>query len=222
MAAHFLTPPDLAFTHVYNPAPGGDRRTLLLLHGNGGNEREMLGLAKLLLPTAGVLSPRGQVTGRGGLSFFKRLQPDVYDMEDLPRRAAQLAAFVSAASERYGFDPGRVVAVGVADGANMASTLLLAWPDVLAGAVLFRGAVPLMPDRMPKLPATPVLVSNGRHDRVAAPLDTEQLVALLRVAGADVSLVWQQAAQQLTNGDVEQAKAWLTSCGSLRNPEQTS
>ena len=213
---------DLSFTHLYQPATRGDRRTLLLLHGLGGDERNVLTLGRLLRPTAGILSPRGQVHDRGRLRFFKRLQEDVYDMEDLPRRAAQLAAFVAAAAERYRFDAEELVAVGLGEGANMASTLLLACPDTLSGAILFRGAVPLMPERMPRLPGTPVLVSNGRRDRVAAPLDTEQLVALLRIAGADVSVAWQQAAQQLTNADVEQAKAWLTSCGMRRSPARTS
>lgn len=213
---------DLSFTHIYQPASQGNRRTLLLLHDVGADERDMLTLGRLLQPTAGLLSLRGQVQDRGKLRFFKRLQDQVYDMEDLPRRAASLAAFVADAAERYRFDAKEVVAVGRAEGANMASTLLLAWPDTLAGAVLFRGAVPLMPERMPRLPATPVFVSNGRHDRVAAPLDTEQLVALLRVAGADVTLAWQQAAQQLTQNDVEQAKVWLTSCGTRRSPARTS
>jgi predicted esterase len=213
---------DLSFIHVYEPAPGADRRTLLLLHGVGGDERDLLALARLLQPTAGVLSPRGQVEDRGMLRFFKRMPQGVYDMEDLPRRAAQLSAFVAAAAAHYRFDAHEVMAVGFAEGANIASTMLLACPETLAGAVLFRGAVPMMPDRMPKLPGTPILVSNGRHDRVTAPEDTSQLAALLRAAGADVTVVLQQAAHQLTHADVEQARAWLTSCGPRRSPARTS
>lgn len=213
---------DLSFTHVYQPAPGTDRRTLLLLHGIGGDERDMLSLARLLQPTAGVLSPRGQVEDRGMLRFFKRLTQTVYDLEDLPRRAAQLASFVAAAAAHYQFDAREVMAVGFAEGAIFAATVLLSWPETLAGAVLFRGDVPMMPERMPKLPGTPVLVSNGRFDRITAPEDTRHLVALLRAAGADVTVLLHQAAHQLTQADVEQARDWLTSCGPRRNPVRTS
>lgn len=213
---------ELSFTHVYQPAPGADRRTLLLLHGVGGDERDLLSLARLLQPTAGVLSPRGQVEDHGMLRFFKRLPQGVYDLEDLARRAAQLAAFVGAAAAHYRFDAREVMAVGFAEGANIASTMLLAWPDTLAGAVLFRGALPMMPDRMPKLPGTPVFVSNGRQDRITLAEDTDQLAALLRAAGAEVTVVLQQAAHQLTQADVEQARAWLTSCGPRRSPVRMS
>jgi len=220
---------ELFFSHVYQPPPGGDRRTLLLLHSPAGDEIELLPLAQAILPTAGVLSPRGQIDDDGRCRFFRRFPEGPYDLGDLQRRVAQLAAFIAAAAVRYRFDAREVVAIGFSDGAAVASTLLLAWPDTLAGAVLFRGATPGMPSRLPKLPATPVLVANGQydpvvqpHDPVVQPQDTFELAALLRVAGADVSVALQPGAQQIAPADVEEARGWLTSCGRLRSPLRMS
>ena len=210
------------FSHLYQPPPGADRRTLLLLHSPAGNEHELLPLAQAILPTAGVLSPRGQLNDEGRWRFFRRFAEGACDLGDLQRRVAQLAAFVAAASVRYRFDAREVVAVGFSDGATLASTLLLAWPHTLAGAVLFRGAAPGMPARMQKLPATPVLVANGHYDPVVQPEDTLELAALLRVAGADVSVALQPAAQQIVPADVDEARGWLTSCGTLRSPLRMS
>ena len=213
---------ELFFSHVYHSPPGADRRTLLLLHSPAGDEHELLPLAQAILPTAGVLSPPGQFDDDGRWRFFRRFPEGPYDLGDLQRRVAQLAAFVAGAAIRYRFDAREVVAIGFSDGAAAASTLLLAWPDTLAGAVLFRGAAPGMPSRMPKLPATPVLVANGQYDPVVQPEDTHELAALLRVAGADVSVVLQPAAQQIVPADAEEARGWLTSCGTLRSPLRMS
>ena len=210
------------FSHLDHSAPGADRRTLLLLHSPAGDEHELLPLAQALQPTAGILSPRGQIDDQGCSRFFRRLIEGPYDLGDLPRRAAQLATFVAAAATRYRFDSREVVAVGIADGANIASTLMLAWPDTLAGAVLFRGAVPGMPPQLPKLPATPVLLANDDYDPVVTREESAEVAALLRVAGANVTVALQPAAQQLVHADVEQARAWFTLCGSMRSPSRMS
>jgi len=201
---------DLGFVHVFHPAVTPDAPILLLLHGTGGNEHNLVPLKDALMPGAGVLSPRGQVLERGMPRFFRRLAEGVFDTEDLKQRTHELAGFVTRASAHYGFDEGRVVAAGFSNGANIAASLLLLEPETLAGAILFRAMVPLVPDPMPSIPSTPVFVSNGRTDPLVAPAETERLTELLRTAGADVTLAWQQAGHELTAGDVAQARDWLT------------
>lgn len=201
---------DLGFVHVYHPPSTPDAPTLLLLHGTGGNEHDLVPLKDALMPEAGVLSPRGQVLERGMPRFFRRLAEGVFDIDDLKQRTHDLAGFVSRASAKYGFGGDRVVAAGFSNGANIAASLLLLEPATLAGAMLFRAMVPLVPDPMPSIPGTPVLVSNGRADPLVAPAETERLTALLRAAGADVTLAWQHAGHELTEADVAQAREWLT------------
>lgn len=201
---------DLGFVHVYEPPATPDAPILLLLHGTGGNERDLVPLKDAMMPGAGVLSPRGQVLERGMPRFFRRLAEGVFDIDDLRQRTHDLAGFVARASAQYGFSPDRVVAAGFSNGANIAASLLLLEPGTLAGAILFRAMVPLVPDPLPSIPGTPVLVSNGRVDPLVAPAETERLTELLRAAGADVTLAWQPAGHQLTEADVAQARDWLT------------
>ena len=142
--------------------------TLLLLHGTGGNEHDLLPLAAELLPGAGVLSPRGKVLEHGMPRFFRRLAEGVFDLEDLQLRTAELADFVTAAAAHYEFDRARVIAVGFSNGANIAGEPAAAAPGVLRRAVLFRAMVPLVPDPLPSIPRTPVLMSNGRADPIVS------------------------------------------------------
>src|SRR5712691_3642483 len=197
---------DLGFVHTFQAPASTDAATLLLLHGTGGNERDLLPVASMLAPDAGVLSPRGKVLERGMPRFFRRLAEGVFDLEDLRLRTAELADFVTAAAEHYRFDPGRVIAVGFSNGANMAASLLLLRPGALHGAVLFRAMVPLVPDPLPSLPRTPVLVSNGRADPIVAAAETERLMTLLRDASAAVTLAWQAAGHHLVKADVIRAR----------------
>ncbi len=202
-------PGELSFVHRYVPGSVPGAPTLFLLHGTGGDERDMLPLVQHLMPEAGALSPRGKVMERGMPRFFRRLAEGVFDLDDLRVRAHELADFVVAAAGEYHFDPTRVVAVGFSNGANIASAVLLLRPGVLAGAALFRAMVPLVPDSNPALPDTHVLISNGRSDPLVSAAESERLAAMLRTAGADVTLAWQAGGHNLTQGDITTARAWL-------------
>jgi len=205
--------PELSFVHHYQPGKTPGSPTLLLLHGTGGNEQDLVPLAPELMPDAGVLSPRGQVLERGMPRFFRRLAEGVFDLDDLRVRTAELAEFVMAAARHYGFDAARVIAAGFSNGANIAASLVLLRPGALHRAVLFRAMVPLVPDPLPSLPATPVLVSNGRTDPIVPLAETDRLAALLRDAGAQVTLVWQAAGHHLIQEDLIRAREWLGSSG---------
>src|SRR5499433_2520532 len=139
--------PQPYFIHEF--VPGDSDRTLLLLHGTGGSERDLIPLGRELDPNASLLSPRGKVLENGMPRFFRRLAEGVFDLDDLRQRTHDLAAFVAAASEAYQFDPRRVIAVGYSNGANIAASLLLLHPETLAGAVLFHAMVPLIPEKLP-------------------------------------------------------------------------
>jgi phospholipase/carboxylesterase len=199
----------LSFLHVYRPPAAPGAATLLMLHGTGGNEHDLLPMATELLPGAGVLSPRGKILERGMPRFFRRLSEGVFDVEDLKQRTAELADFVAEASEHYRFDASRIFAVGFSNGANIAASLLLLKPGVLKRAVLFRAMVPLVPDPLPTGAASSALISNGRVDPLVPVAETERLAALLGAADVDVSIVWQQAGHQLVHDDIVKAREWL-------------
>jgi phospholipase/carboxylesterase len=201
----------LSFIHRYEPPARPGLPTLLLLHGTGGDENDLLPLGRNLMPDAGMLSPRGKVLEQGMPRFFRRLAEGVFDVEDLHRRTGELAEFVTEASEHYGFDPRRVVAVGFSNGANIAASLLLSRPDVLAGAVLFRAMVPFVPDATAPAGSASVLLSNGASDPLIPAADTERLAGLLRGAGAHVTVERQPAGHHLIERDVSLARTWLAS-----------
>lgn len=201
---------DLGFVHRYVPATDpASRLALLLLHGTGGNESDLLPLGNMLAPGAAHLSPRGKVLERGMPRFFRRIAEGVFDLDDLRLRTVELADFIAVARATYDLADRRLVAVGFSNGANIAASLLLLKPGVLDGAVLFRPMVPLEPSPLPDLTDTRVLIAAGEHDPIAPPKESERLAALLTRAGADVQLNWSPAAHGLVEGDVSAARAWL-------------
>jgi phospholipase/carboxylesterase/glyoxalase family protein len=204
-----MTTPDLGFVHRYVPAHRVDAPTLLLLHGTGGDETDLLPLGEVLAPGAGLLSPRGQVREHGMPRFFRRLVEGVFDLDDLRFRTHELADFVAAAAAAYGFDARRVIAVGYSNGANIAASLLLTHPGVLSAAILFHAQVPLEPQEAPTLVGIPVFLTGGRADPLVRPAETERLAALLREAGADVTLRWQPDGHTLSPREVDEARRWL-------------
>lgn len=199
------------FIDRFVPAPSGpSKRTLLLLHGTGGDENDMIPLGRDLDPTAALLSPRGNVLENGMPRFFRRLAEGIFDEEDVIRRAHELADFVVAAAARYEFDLERVTAVGYSNGANIAAALLLLRPELLAGAVLFRAMVPLSrPPPAAKLAKVRVLLSSGEQDPIVPKENAGRLAAMLRDAGANVRMRFEPAGHALASGDIEAAKEWI-------------
>ena len=201
----------LGFVHVHvPPTDGAETRTMLLLHGTGGNERDLLDLGAAIAPGARLLGVRGQVLESGMPRFFRRLAEGVFDEADLVRRAADLAAFLPAAATAYEFDPEQVVALGYSNGANIAAAVVLLHPGVLSSAILLRSMVPLTPSRPPEPRRTPVLIVNGRVDPIIPQANAERLVTLLQGAGADVTMHWEPTAHGLTPADVVVARTWLS------------
>jgi predicted esterase len=198
------------FVHVFQPPAAPNAPVLLLLHGTGGSEHDLLPLAALLAPGAGVLSPRGKVLERGMPRFFRRLAEGVFDIADLKHRTEELADFITDSAATYKFSTSTLIAVGFSNGANIAGALLLLRPEVLGGAIQFRAMVPFTPDTLPQIPGTPVLISNGRVDPLVSAEETEHLAALLRSAGAAVTVAWQAAGHELTESDITAAREWLT------------
>jgi predicted esterase len=196
------------FIHEF--VPGNSQRSLLLLHGTGGNERDLIQLGRELDPNAALLSPRGKVLENGMPRFFRRLAEGVFDLEDLKNRTNELADFVAAATQHYGFAADKVVAVGYSNGANIAASMLLLRPEILSAAILFRAMVPLVPDKQPKLSSVSVWIGAGTDDPIIPTSETKRLAELLRKGGADVTIRHFPAGHELTPDDVEAARDWLS------------
>jgi phospholipase/carboxylesterase len=184
--------------------------TLLLLHGTGGNEDDLIQVGQMVSPSASLLSPRGKVLENGMPRFFRRLAEGVFDMDDLKFRTKELADFVNEASSVYGFDLDKTIAVGFSNGANIAASLLLSYPETVSGAILFRAMVPFVPGNLPDLSNKKVLLSAGMFDPIVSESLTQSLFDLLEKSRANVTLKWQQSGHNLTESDILYAKEWMS------------
>jgi phospholipase/carboxylesterase len=204
---------------IHRFVPGHSNRTLILLHGTGGTETDLLNFGRALDPAAALLSPRGKVLENGMPRFFRRLAEGVFDEEDLIHRTHELADFISAAAGRYGFKQTGAIAVGYSNGANIAASLLLLRPGTFYGAVLWRAMVPLVPEKLPELKRAPVLLAAGDHDPIIPPENVRRLSALLERAGANVTLAFERAGHGLTEATIETTRQWLVN---LETPRTTA
>jgi phospholipase/carboxylesterase len=200
---------------IHRFVPGTSGRTLVLLHGTGGTESDLLSLGRDLDPDAALLSPRGKVLENGMPRFFRRLAEGVFDKEDLVYRTHELADFIRVAAQKYGFDQRQSVAVGYSNGANVAGSILLLRPETLQGAALLRSMVPLIPENLPELKGAPVLVAAGNFDPIIPVESARELVALLRRSGADVTAFFENASHGLTETTVTTTKRWLKDWGHI-------
>ena len=198
----------LDFIHEF--VPGISNRTLLLLHGTGGNELDLIPLGRELDPNASLLSPRGKVLENGMPRFFRRLAEGVFDVEDLKQRTNELADFVGQATQHYKLAADQVVAVGYSNGANIAASMLLLRPEILHAAILFRAMVPLVPEKLSNLSSVRVWIGAGDQDPIIPESEAQRLAELLRRAGADVTIRFLEGGHEFTRDDVDAAREWLT------------
>lgn len=194
--------------HLYNESTTNNDTTLLLLHGTGGTEHDLLSLAQFINPTANVLSVRGNVLENGMPRFFRRLAEGVFDEADLITRTEELNNFLTKAASDYGFNRDKIIAIGYSNGANIAASLLFHYNNALRGAVLHHPMVPRRNITLPNLSEKNVLITAGKQDPMCPPEESEELHELLQNAGAEVETFWIDGGHQLIQAEVEKAKQW--------------
>lgn len=199
--------PDLGFLHRYIPAADPSRPPLLLLHGTGADENDLIPLGEMLAPGAALLSPRGKVSEDGMARFFRRVEEGVWDIPDFEARTDELADFIAEARAVYHLPP--PVALGFSNGANIGWSLMRRDPDALAGALLLRAALPFDPRPLPELTGFPVLLLSGKDDPLVPSDQPSYFAALLGEAGADVTLEMVPGGHALTQQDLVFAFDWL-------------
>ena len=204
---------DLNFIHRYVPPQNDSKRILLLLHGTGGDEADLLPLGRELDPDAALLSPRGKVLENGAPRFFRRFAEGVFDEQDAISRANELAHFVTAAANRYQFDLEKLVAVGYSNGANVAAVAILLRPESIRSAILFRAMVVLTSPPKTDLRGHRVLISAGSHDPIIPLENAERLKALLQERGAELVFEVQPASHALVRGDLSAGQSFLRFAG---------
>src|SRR6185436_6728172 len=200
-----------SFVHHFEPASDPAARvTLLMLHGTGGNEHDLLPLGQRLAPGAALLSPRGQVLERGMPRFFRRIAEGVFDLDDLRARTEELADWIEVQTRERKIDPSRLVAVGFSNGANIAASLLLMRPAAIAGAVLLSPMVPFEPEQPAKLAGKPVMIVYGRHDPLAPPEQPRRLGEILASSGADVKILETDEGHTIAVTSLGPIREWIT------------
>lgn len=204
------TAPQFAYQHVFEPGTDPAAPPLLLLHGTGGSEHDLLRLGRGISPGSALLSPRGDVSEGGAARFFARLAEGVFDPQEVIRRTQALGDFILAATTHYRIDPLRLIAVGFSNGANIAATLLLLRPETLGGGILLRPMVVLdQPAAQASLAGKRILLCNGTTDPLVPADHPARLAGLLRAGGAEVKLELLPASHALTPQDVAAAQSWL-------------
>jgi phospholipase/carboxylesterase len=195
----------MTLKHIFKK---GSDRVLLLLHGTGGTENDLLPVAEMIDPDASVLSIRGNVSENGMPRFFRRLAEGVFDEKDLIFRTKELHQFLGEAAEKYGFDRQQVIAVGYSNGANIAGSLLFHYEASLKGAILYHPMVPRRGVALPELRSIPVFIGAGKNDPICPASETEELSTLLTEAHAQVEVHWEHQGHQLTHSEVSASKKW--------------
>ncbi|MFT8322976.1 MAG: alpha/beta hydrolase [Bacillus sp. (in: firmicutes)] len=194
--------------HLFKKGTGSTRPTILLLHGTGGNEHDLLSLADIVDPEASVLSVRGNVLENGMPRFFRRLAEGVFDEEDLFFRTKELNEFLDESAEKYRFNRNNMIAIGYSNGANIAASILFHHKGSLKGAILHHPMVPRRGIQLPNLKNLPVFITAGKNDPICSKKESEELKGLLENAGANIELHWENNGHQLTRTEVEAAATW--------------
>jgi phospholipase/carboxylesterase len=201
---------DLGFIHRFVPArDSASGETLLVLHGTGGDENDLIGIGQAVAPGAAILSPRGNVLENGAPRFFRRLSEGVFDPKEVRARADELARFVRSAIFAYRLDAERIFALGYSNGANIASTVMLTEPGILQGSILLRPMLVYEPTEQNDLSGSAVFISAGRMDPIVPTTSVDRLASFFEAAHAEVTLKWQLAGHSLLPSEVREAAEWL-------------
>ncbi|MGK5507702.1 alpha/beta hydrolase [Brevibacillus formosus] len=195
--------------HIFEK--GGDLHapTLVLFHGTGGTEQDLLPLATLVSPKSSILSLRGNVLESGMPRFFKRFSEGVFDEEDLVFRTKEVNEFLNQSAKEYGFDRDNLVAIGYSNGANIIASLLFHYQNVFRGAILHHPMIPLRGIQVPDLSDIPIFIGAGKNDPIGSPRETEELQSLLRDSGAVVRVHWENNGHQLIYDEAKAAASWF-------------
>lgn len=198
--------------HIFQKGKDPSKPTLLLLHGTGGNELDLLPLAGRIDDEASILSVRGNVLENGMPRFFRRLAEGVFDEEDLIFRTKELNEFLDESAERYSFDRDNIIAIGYSNGANIAASLLFHYQNALKGAILHHPMVPRKGIELPDLTGKYVFIAAGTNDPICSPMESKELHSMLENANANAELHWENHGHQLTAAEVEAAAKWYRKC----------
>lgn len=198
-----------ALEYIYIPSGNPGAATLLLLHGTGGDERDLLPFADYF-GGLNVLSVRGNVLENGMPRFFKRIGMGIFDEKDLEFRADELVAFLGKVAQQENFDETKVIALGYSNGANIAGAVLNQYPDLLSGAILFRPMLPFQEKPFgTNSKKTPLFLSSGKNDPTVPPSDTQKYIGLLEAAGFDTTHHHLPTGHNLTQQDLDLAVQWF-------------
>ena len=195
--------------YIYNKGTNPTKPTLLLLHGTGGDENDLLSVAKKIDEEASILSLRGNVLENGMPRFFKRLAEGVFDEEDLVFRTKELNELLDLFAQKYEFNRENIVAIGYSNGANIAASLLFHYQRALKGAILHHPMVPIRGIKLPDLSEQLVFITAGTNDPICSPQESKELQSLLEEAGAKVEMHWENNGHQLTMSEVNAARNWF-------------
>ncbi len=202
---------DSGFIHKYVPASNSEsEEAIFIFHGTGGDEESLLSVADFIMPGAAVVSPRGKVLENGMPRFFRRFAEGVFDLEDLRYRTGELAKFIERAKAEYSLESKKLAAAGYSNGANIAASVLLTYPGIFSKAALFHPMVPFVPERLPDLSGTEVLITAGTNDPIVDPEGTRELARLLRESGARVELFWHDRGHSLIREELDAARIFLS------------
>lgn len=203
--------------HVFRKGKDITKPTLVLFHGTGGNEQDLLPLAEMLSPDSSVLGIRGNVLENGMPRFFRRLAEGVFDEADLVFRTHEIKQFLDEAAEKYGIDANNLVAVGYSNGANIAGSLLFHYKDIFRAAVLLHPMVPLRNVELPSLEGVSIFIGAGTNDPLITSTETQELEGILQKAGAEVTTHWGNQGHRLSMAEAEAAKDWLQGFSTSQN-----
>ncbi|MDB4978765.1 MAG: phospholipase/Carboxylesterase [Candidatus Peribacteria bacterium] len=203
-----ITSSSFGMHHIFIPSDKPDAPTLLLLHGTGGDEYDLVHIGQSLLPGAAILSARGNVQQQGMNRYFLRKPDGSFDTDDLLFRTGELNGFILLATEHYNIDRSTLIAVGYSNGATIAASILLVHPKTLHLAVLLHPALPFMPEQKPHITAH-VFMTAGRNDEMIPFERTKALATLLSSCGAEVAFHAEEGGHRITESELEAAREWI-------------